>query len=124
MILEALVEFDAPFGGGANQVYSPARRFGLQPQRPVRGALIQTETAMDALVEFGQIERCNPGLVCASLLIAGLDQLSTLFVSGLAFPLPSSSPARRGGGKRRGARRPLWVDSNFRLFHFRAAVPR
>jgi hypothetical protein len=31
VILEALVEFDAPCGGGADQMYPPARRFGLQP---------------------------------------------------------------------------------------------
>jgi hypothetical protein len=29
VILEALVEFDAPFGGGADQMYSSARRLGL-----------------------------------------------------------------------------------------------
>jgi hypothetical protein len=31
VILEALVEFDAPFSGGADQMNPAARRFGLQP---------------------------------------------------------------------------------------------
>ena len=57
MILEALVELDAPISGGADQVYSAARRFWLQPQCPVRRALIQTQATMDALIEFREIQR-------------------------------------------------------------------
>jgi hypothetical protein len=40
MILEALVEFDAPFSGGADQMDPAARRFGLQVKCAVGWTLI------------------------------------------------------------------------------------
>ena len=56
MLFEALVEFDAPFGGGLDQMNAPARRLRLEPQRAIGRALVQTETAVDALVELGEVQ--------------------------------------------------------------------
>jgi hypothetical protein len=60
MILEALGEFDPPFSGGADQMDSAARRFGLQMKRAIGWTLIQTQTAVDALVKFREIQRRDP----------------------------------------------------------------
>jgi hypothetical protein len=55
MLLKTVSKIDPPFGGGAHQVNSAARRFGLQAQRAVGRALIQTKAAMHAVVDFGKI---------------------------------------------------------------------
>ena len=54
MILKTLAEFDATFSGGAHQMNPAAGRFGLQPKRTVGRTLIQTQSAMDALIESGR----------------------------------------------------------------------
>jgi hypothetical protein len=56
VILEALVKLNAPFSGSTDQMYSAARRFGFQAKCTVRRTLIQTQTAVDALIEFGKIQ--------------------------------------------------------------------
>jgi hypothetical protein len=57
VIFETFGEVDAPFGGGFYEVNSAARRFRFQAQGAIRGALVQTEPAVNALVEFGKIKR-------------------------------------------------------------------
>ena len=55
VLFEAVVELDPPFGGGLDQMNAPARRLRLEPQRAIGRALVQTETAVDALVELRKI---------------------------------------------------------------------
>ena len=40
VLLETLVELDPPFGGGLDQMNTPARRFRLEPQRAIGRTLI------------------------------------------------------------------------------------
>ena len=63
MLLEAIVQFNAPFGCGFDQMDSAARRFRLEAQHAVGRALIQTEAAVDALVELGKVESRHSGVV-------------------------------------------------------------
>jgi hypothetical protein len=53
MLREALVRLDAPLGDGFHQVDAAARRFGLEAEHPIGRALVEAETAMDALVKLG-----------------------------------------------------------------------
>ena len=61
MFFKTLVELDAPFGGGFDEMNSPARRLRFEVQRAIGGALIQAKTAMDALVELGKIQTWQLG---------------------------------------------------------------
>ena len=56
MIFKAFAEFDATIGGGLHQMNPAAGRFGFQPQHPVSRTLIQTQSAVDTLIEFGQVQ--------------------------------------------------------------------
>ncbi len=55
MIFKAFAEFDATIGGGLHQMNPAAGRFGFQAKRAVRRTLIQTQPAVDTLIEFGQV---------------------------------------------------------------------
>ncbi len=55
VIFKAFAEFDATIGGGLHQMNPAARRFGFQAKCAVRRTLIQTQTAMDALIKLGEI---------------------------------------------------------------------
>jgi hypothetical protein len=55
VIFETIIKLNATIGGSFHQMNPAARRFGLQPQHPVRRTLIQTQTAMDALIKLGEI---------------------------------------------------------------------
>jgi len=57
MILETFGELDAALGGGADQMNPAPRRFRFQVQRAIRRALVQTETAMDTLIQLRKVER-------------------------------------------------------------------
>jgi hypothetical protein len=56
MFFEAFGELNASFGGGFHQMYPTARRFRFQAQHAIGRTLVQTKTAMDAVVEFGEIQ--------------------------------------------------------------------
>jgi hypothetical protein len=68
MLFEAIVEFDSSVGGSPDQVDPAAWRFRFQTKNLISGTLIQAETAMDALIELGDIQRSNLRQI-ASLLI-------------------------------------------------------
>ena len=55
VIFKTFAEFDATIGGGLHQMNPAARRFRFQAKCAVRRTLIQTQTAMDALIELGEI---------------------------------------------------------------------
>ena len=57
MLLEAIIQFNTPFGCGFDQMDSAARRFRFETEHAVGRALIQTEATVDALVELGKVER-------------------------------------------------------------------
>ena len=56
VFFETIVKLDASFGGGFDQMNSPARRLRLEVQRAIGRTLIQTKAAMHALVELGEIQ--------------------------------------------------------------------
>src|SRR5258706_7094430 len=70
MVLETVVQLDAPIGGGFDEMNPAARRFRFQTRHTIGRALIQTQAAVDALVEFGKVEGGNSRLVadCAVML--------------------------------------------------------
>ena len=78
MIREAFVELDTSFGGGFNQMNPAARRFRLQLQGAIGRTLIQTEAAMNALVELGEIERRDFCAGAALLFMCVQRQMSFL----------------------------------------------
>jgi hypothetical protein len=55
MIGKALIELDPPLGCGFDKMNAPARRFRLQLQSPIGWTLVQTQAAMNALIELGEI---------------------------------------------------------------------
>ena len=59
MVFEAIVQLDAPVGGSFDQMDSAARRFRLQTSDAVGRTLVQAQAAVNALVEFGEIEAGN-----------------------------------------------------------------
>ena len=61
MVFKTLVELDAPFGGGFDEMNSPARRLRFEVQRAISRALIQTKAAVDTLVELGKIQTWQLG---------------------------------------------------------------
>jgi hypothetical protein len=58
MLGESFVELDAAFGGGPDQMDPAARRFGFDMKRSVSRTGIETEPAMNTLVQLGDVERC------------------------------------------------------------------
>jgi len=66
VIFKAFAEFDATISGGFHQMNPAAGRFGFQAKYAVRRTLIQTQSAVDTLIEFGQVQRRD------SWMIAGL----------------------------------------------------
>src|ERR1043166_3063622 len=57
MIGEALVQLDAPFGGGAHEMDAPARRLRFDAEHAVRRAGVETQPAVNALVKLGHVQR-------------------------------------------------------------------
>jgi hypothetical protein len=66
VVFKAFAEFDSTIGGGLHQVNSAAGRFGFEAKCAVRRTLIQTQPAVDTLIEFGQVQGRD------SWIIAGL----------------------------------------------------
>ena len=60
MLLETIIQFDSPFGGGFDKVNPAARRFRFELQGSIGRTLIQTEAAVNALVELGKIKSRHP----------------------------------------------------------------
>ena len=56
MFLESVAELDASIGGGFDQMDSAARRFRFEAGGAISRTLIQAQAAMNALIEFGEIE--------------------------------------------------------------------
>jgi hypothetical protein len=56
MIGEALVQLDAPFGGGAHEMDAPARRLRFDAEHAVRRAGVETQPAVNALVKLGHVQ--------------------------------------------------------------------
>ena len=59
MFFEPFVELDPSVGGGFDEVNTSARRLRFESQNLISGALIQTEPAVNALIELGEIECGN-----------------------------------------------------------------
>ena len=73
VFFETVVEFDASFSGGFDEMNSLARRLGLEMQSAMGRTLIQTSAAMHALVElWGDLNAgtfavaASSGLLCGS----------------------------------------------------------
>ena len=66
VFFEAIVQLDASVGRSFDQMDSAARRFRLQPRDTVGRTLIQAQAAVNALIEFGEVEAWDfwfiPGL--------------------------------------------------------------
>src|SRR5829696_8473848 len=56
MLLEAIVQLDAPVSRRFDQMDSAARRFGFKTGDAIGRTLVQAQTAVDALVEFGEVQ--------------------------------------------------------------------
>ena len=99
VIFETFGEVDAPFGGGFYEVNSAARRFRFQAQGAIRGALVQTEPAVNALVEFGKIKRGDLWSITPVLVMFDViqrwssPQLRVFGSSGVAFSTRNLKPA-------------------------------
>ena len=65
MFLESGAELDASIGGGFDQMNPAARRFRFEACGAIGWTLIQAQAAVDALVEFGEIESGDLGLAAA-----------------------------------------------------------
>jgi len=55
VIFETIIKLNATIGGSFHQMNPAARRFGFQAKCAVRRTLIQTQSAVDTLIEFGKI---------------------------------------------------------------------
>ena len=55
VFFEAFVELDAPVGRGFDEMNPAAWRFRFELQGSISRALIQTEAAMNALVQLGNV---------------------------------------------------------------------
>ena len=66
MIFEPFGEFDTAIGGGLDQMNPAAGRFGFQAKCTIRRTLIQTQSAVDTLIEFGQVQ-CRDSWTIAGL---------------------------------------------------------
>jgi len=83
MLLESLVQLNAAISGGFNQMNSTARRFCFETCGAIGRALIKTQAAMNASVEFGKVETGNSQLVFFLIGMPGVFQWRPSFVSCL-----------------------------------------
>lgn len=65
VFLETFVQIDPSIGGGLDQMDSAARRFRLEACGAIGRTLVQTQPAVDALVELREIESGDLGLAAA-----------------------------------------------------------
>ena len=56
MLFKPITQLEPSFCGGLDQMNAPARGRRLEPQGTIGRALIQTKPAMDALVQFRDIQ--------------------------------------------------------------------
>ena len=89
MLLETIIQFDAPFGGGFDQVNPAARRFRFELQSSIGRALIQTEAAVNALVELGKIKSRYPRTAGVGYFAVRRFQWRPFIVSCLEFRVSS-----------------------------------
>jgi len=75
MFLKTVAEIDASIGGGFDQMNSAARRFRFQTRHTIGRALIQTQAAVNALVEFGQVESSDSRLVADRAVMLAVIQV-------------------------------------------------
>jgi hypothetical protein len=78
MLFEALGKVDASVGGRFDEVNTAARRLWFESQDTISWALIQTETAVNTLVELGKIECGKPLATAVCWLMTGVFQVSRL----------------------------------------------
>ena len=85
VFFEAIVQLDASVGGSFDQMDSAARRFRLQTRDAIGRTLIQAQAAVNALVEFGKIERGDSRFIPAIGVVMGMFQVRPLIVSHFEF---------------------------------------
>jgi hypothetical protein len=83
VIFKAFAEFDATIGGGLHQMNSAAGRFGFEAKCAVCRTLIQTQSAVDTLIEFGQVQRRDSWMIAGLLFVVKVIHGSHLPVSSL-----------------------------------------
>lgn len=74
VLFKAFAEFDATIGGGLHQMNPAAGRFGFQAKYPVRRTLIQTQSAVHTLIEFGQVQRRDSWMIAGLLFVVKVIQ--------------------------------------------------
>ena len=85
MLFEAIVQLDAPVGGSFDQMDSAARRFRLETSDAVGRTLVQAQTAVNALVEFGKVESGDSRFIPGLRGVMGMFQGRPLIVSRFEF---------------------------------------
>ena len=85
MLFEAIVQLDAPVGGSFDQMDSAARRLRLETSDAVGWTLVQTQAAVNALVEFGKIESGDSRFIPGIRGVVGMFQVRPLIVSRFEF---------------------------------------
>ena len=83
MLFETVVQLDAPVRHCFDQVNSPTRRFGFKSSNTISRTLIQAQTAVDALIEFSEIQRRHAGLVTGLSGMKAMFQVMTFVSRGL-----------------------------------------
>jgi hypothetical protein len=77
MLLETIIQFDAPLGGGFDQVNPAARRFRFELQSSIGRALVQTQAAVNTLVELRKVKSRDPCVVgCRYFVVRGFQSRS------------------------------------------------
>jgi hypothetical protein len=56
VVFEAFIQLDAPLGGRFDQMNPATRRFRFELQSSIGRALVQTQAAVNTLVELWEIE--------------------------------------------------------------------
>ena len=75
MLRKAFIELDTSFGSGFDEMNPAARRLRLQLQGSIGRALVQTEAAMNALIEFREVQRWDFFPVATRLPMNGMFQI-------------------------------------------------
>ena len=76
MFLESVAQLDASIGGGFDQMDSAARRFRFEAGGAIGRTLIQAQATVDALIEFGEIQRRDLWMIAVVVFMFDVFQIS------------------------------------------------
>lgn len=85
MIGETVVQLNAAVRGGPHQVNPSARRFRFQVEGAVGRALVEAETAVDALVELRDVQCSDLWMIVAMIDGIQIHKSDQLLVSSFLF---------------------------------------